>query len=211
MGVKFSATSATSADEQTVCEPRFSPPHLLPVPSNVLVIKSYHSMRGGRFGFALLYSPHPGTAGIAIDTRGRLSSISDYQWEKLVQGAKEICAEEHASSWSRPTSSSCPVSRYYDLGPSVNNTGLSTFTLTAHYQADPDLRDLLVNYLKSESREGVSTKKLDAEDTDRIIAHKKVGDRYEEVKVKEIPEQIRKLESALTKLENELWPESSTK
>jgi hypothetical protein len=96
---------ASDAPESVPPNIGFASPHFLPAPSNILVIESYSSMGGPSLGYALLYSPHVDSGGIAITSSGRMCNVPPRRWEEienLVRQAKEVSEQLRQSSWSRP-------------------------------------------------------------------------------------------------------------
>jgi hypothetical protein len=96
---------ASDAPESVPPNIGFASPHFLPAPSNILVIESYSSMGGPSLGYALLYSPHVDSGGIAITSSGRMCNVPPRRWEEmenLVRRAKEVSEQLRQSSWSRP-------------------------------------------------------------------------------------------------------------
>ncbi|KAF9068709.1 hypothetical protein BDP27DRAFT_1403076 [Rhodocollybia butyracea] len=230
MGSIFSTQSAvpSTTDSKPVI---FERPYFLPTPSDVLVIESFSGLSGARLNFALLYSHYkadlgaigpkqPGwnedlkSPGIAIDRYGRISTVSNEEWEKiefLVRDAKEVCIQNECGYWSTPQGGSCPVGCHYDLGllsqdnpPPQNDSTerasqLTTFHLTGH-QVDMCMTSA------SDNTNGTPLMVPVLADN-RIRTLVQVGSRYEERTVDRIPEQITKLESALQELHTVLFPE----
>ncbi|KAJ6516101.1 hypothetical protein C8R45DRAFT_958795 [Mycena sanguinolenta] len=180
----------------------FDPPCFAPVASNVLVIETCRSMGGIRLGCALLYSPHKTVGGVAVDDHGRLCDVPEDRWKELegvVRDAKkEWAVLGNHSSWSRPQIGSCPVSVYFDLGPSDDDKGLCTIQRTAHTVSTENLLT------------GVNSIRISVPKSRKILTYKK-DDKgtYEETTVDKIPEPVAKLESELSKLKAELFPRSS--
>ncbi|KAJ7645232.1 hypothetical protein DFH06DRAFT_1477073 [Mycena polygramma] len=176
-------------------------PYFLPAPSNILAIESCFSMGGPRLILALLYSPRVASGGIAVDSSGRIRSVPRDQWEEmesLVQQAKDVSEQLHQSGWSRPQIGSCPVSMYFDLGPSETDDGLCRLHRTAQMVSTEDLllngRSVPLPIMK---RPG-------------ILAWTKLADgTLEQTTLQKMPEPITALERALSKLDDELFPRSS--
>ncbi|KAF8211439.1 hypothetical protein K438DRAFT_41531 [Mycena galopus ATCC 62051] len=205
MGSSYSKqTQATDAPAVPVPDVVFDPPYFDPSTANVLVIETYHSMGGIGLSCALLYSPHMDTGGIAIDGRGRFCEVPEDRWkgmEDVVRDAKEEWAVlGNHSSWSRPQMGSCPVSVYFDLGPSDDAKGLYGIQRTAHTVSTEDLTMSV----------GGKSIKLPVLSRREILTCKKNDDgTYEETTVDKIPEPITRLESELSKLQAELFPRVS--
>ncbi|KAJ7499101.1 hypothetical protein FB451DRAFT_1204285 [Mycena latifolia] len=206
MGGTLSTQSKTASVPEPQVVPTddilFTPPYFPPVAADILMIESVTSMGGPSFICALLYSPHLNAGGIAIDGYGRISTVPANRWEEmesLVRKAKEVWTElGNRSSWSRPTLGSCPTDAYYDLGPSENVETLSTFHQTSHCVSAENL-----------AFEGTSIT-ISVPKRSAILTLKRMEDgTYEKTTVKEIPEPITTLQSALGKLLIELFPSSS--
>ncbi|KAJ6514337.1 hypothetical protein C8R47DRAFT_1090970 [Mycena vitilis] len=205
MGTSFSAQSQPVKSTRPGLDPDatqiVTPPYFLPTPSNVLAIESSFSMGGPRMILALLFSPHADSGGIAVDSVGRIRNVPPDQWEEmesLVQQAKEVSEQLQQSSWSRPQTGSCPVSAYFDLGPSENDDGLCRLHRTAHVVSTEDL------VLKGTSISLPVMKRPE------ILAWTKLANgKVEQTTLPEMPEAISALDMALSKLHDELFPRSS--
>ncbi|KAJ6599254.1 hypothetical protein DFH09DRAFT_29989 [Mycena vulgaris] len=202
MGSNLSTQPQTNSTTESQIAPPdvvFDRPYFTPLAANILVIHSIFSMGGPSFVCALLYSPHESAGGIAIDGYGRVSTVPADRWQEMenfVRRAKEVWAElGNRSGWSTPTLGSCPVQSYYDLGPSENIEGLSKFQRSSYYVSAENL-----------VLEGTSLSIPVPKRSAGIRTCKKMDDgKYEETTVKQIPEPITTLESALSKLQADLF------
>ncbi|KAJ7645218.1 hypothetical protein DFH06DRAFT_1212701 [Mycena polygramma] len=116
----------------------------------------------------------------------------------LVKQAKEVSEQLHQSSWSRPQTGSCPVSMYFDLGPSETDDGLCRLHRTAHMVSTEDLlldgRSVPLPIMKRPE----------------VLAWTRLADGAEEqTTLQKMPEPITALERALSKLDDELFPRLS--
>ncbi|KAJ6578178.1 hypothetical protein B0H19DRAFT_1122594 [Mycena capillaripes] len=213
MGTSLSTQSQTNSTEPKVeslaekVSPyiAFTSPYFLPTTTNVLVLESFLSMGGARLGYALLYSPHVAAGGIIVDSSGKLCNVPQDRWEEMetvVRRAKEVSEQLGQSSWSRPQMASCPMSVYFDLGPSENPDGLYRLQRTAHQV----------------STENVAITLQDSEATINwpVMKHPEIrtwtesaNGKHEETTLKEMPEPIVALERALSQLHQDLLPHSS--
>ncbi|KAF7355129.1 hypothetical protein MSAN_01428500 [Mycena sanguinolenta] len=204
MGTTYSQPPKTTDSDISPPSADFEPPYFAPLAANVLVIETSWSMGGIGLVCALLYSPHKDAGGVAIDNDGRLCDVPEDRWKELedvVRDAKkEWAVLGNRSSWSRPQIGSCPVSVFFDLGPSDNGKGLCTIQRTAHTVSTEDLVSVL----------GGKSIRISVPKSRKILTYKK-NDKgaYEETTVDEIPEPVTKLESELSKLQAELFPRSS--
>ncbi|KAJ6514357.1 hypothetical protein C8R47DRAFT_570829 [Mycena vitilis] len=176
-------------------------PYFLPTTSNILAIESCFSMGGPKLILALLHSPHVDSGGIAIHSSGELCNVPRDQWEEmesLVQQAKDVSEQLHQFSWSRPQIGSCPVSMYFDLGPSETDDGLCRLVRTGHMVSTEDLlldgRSVPLPIMKRPE----------------VLAWTKLADgTEEETTLPKMLEPITALERALSKLDDDLFPRSS--